>query len=236
MWDLNKSQAKELTTKYLTKYLEDKQFVLKKTKSANIQYIRQTKTGFDALYLSFLDSFPGQKIDYLLVKRVDVVEKIVDEILAVIDSKRIIDKKSTTFATNYGMINNLRNNTYMPEMMNELDVENSCNQLNYFLENTGFGYLDKFEDITKFDNEINGNVFWTTDWSTPFDLRNHFDIKRVIIAYLAKNPKFNEVVDKTYEIMSQNSDGTFYNYDRNNLTLRIPYTVHYLKNCFPCLV
>lgn len=232
MWDLNKTQAKELTTKYLSKYLEDNQFVLKKTKSTNIQYIRQTKTGFDALYLSFLDSFPGQKIDYLLVKRVEVLEKIVDKILAVIEPKRIIDKKSTTFATNYGMINNLRNNTYMPEMINELDVENSCNQLRFFLENTGFVYLDKLEDITKFDNEINGNIFWTTDWGTPFDLRNNFDIKRVIIAYLAKNPKFNEVVHKTYEIMSQNSDSTFYNCDRNDLTLRLPYTVHYLKNCF----
>jgi hypothetical protein len=75
MWDLNKSQAKELTTKYLTKYLEDKQFVLKKTKSANIQYIRQTKTGFDALYLSFLDSFPGQKLIIYLLKELRQLKK-----------------------------------------------------------------------------------------------------------------------------------------------------------------
>lgn len=230
MWDLNNTQAKEFVIKYLNGFLEAKNFTLKKTQNTNIHFIRKTKSGHDDLYISFLDSYPGKKVNYMLMKRIEPVEKIVAEIIRVVDPNQIIGKNDFTFATSYGKVKDLRRDSYMPEMVNEKDVEGSCNLLIKFLETTGLVMADRFENIQELDKEINGENYWKSDEYKSFDLRLHFDIKRIVIAYLAENPNLDDVIERTFEIMSQNSNGTYYNYDRKDLSLRLPYTVHYLQN------
>lgn len=229
MWDLTKASAKEFAINYLSIFFENQEFKLRRTKHTGVEYYRKLSNGFDGIAIGFVDSFPGQKIRYSVFKRISELEKVTGEILKVIEPSKKVDKESLSLAFSFRTINNLRTDSYMPEMLSEEDVKKSCFLVQDFMCEAGFPILEKYNNIKEIDKEINGENFWTTDWQMPFNLGGDFDIKRIIVAWLAENPNFEEVVDKTYEIMSQNSDGTYYDYDRNDLSLRIPYTVHYLK-------
>jgi hypothetical protein len=231
MWDLNGKQAKEFTIKYLNDFMEKEGFNLKKTQNTSVHYIRKTKIGFDALYLSYIDSFPGKEINCMLEKRIDKVEYILAEIQKAIDLNYIIDKSSTTFATNYAKVNGIKHNRYMPKMENEIDVKNSCELLIQFLENIGLLYLDRFEDIKELDNEINGVNYWTDDILMPFDTRGYFAQKRMIIARLANQGNFDKVMQKSYESMDkwliENNQPLI---DRKDITKGTPFIEYYLRN------
>jgi hypothetical protein len=231
MWDLNNTQAKEFVIKYLTIFLESKGFVLKKTRTTDIYYYRKTVSGHDTLYLSFLDSFPGKKINYVLMKRIESIENIVAEIIKVVDPNQKIDKNHPTFATSEGTVKDLRRDSYMPEMVNEKDVENSCNILIQFLETTGLPMVDRFEDMQELDNEINGENFWENVEHKPFNLGLHFSQKRMIIARLANQGNFDRVMQKSYEWMDnwcmENNQPLV---DKTDITKGTPYIEHYLRN------
>jgi hypothetical protein len=230
MWELNNTQAKELTIKYLNDFMESNGFVLKKNKNTNIQYIRKNKNGFETLYLSFLDSFPGKEINYMLEKRIDKVEIILDDILKTLEPNRKRGKNDTTFATNYAKVKGIKHNRYMPEMVNELDVKNSCGLLIQFLENIGLLYLDRFDDIKELDKEINGVNYWKDDDLKPFDTRGDFTIKRIIIAKLTNNPLFEDLIKYHLEqIMKGIKKGDYLEQRKEWLKL-FENSVEYLRN------
>jgi|GEM_PF-1520523 len=229
IWELSKIQAKELTIKYLEDFFLLKGYKRKKTQSSYFNFDRKDKTGFDSVAIGYLESYPGSKISYSVLKRIDKVELIKDKIFEISEPEKVPNKRSLTVAFSQATVDGIFTNNFMPEMLNETDVEVSCGIVKDFMLKIGFPMLEKFNDIKELDKEINGDNFWTTDWQMPFNLGGDFDIKRIVIAWLAENPNFEEIVDKTYDIMSQNSDGTYYHYDRSDLSLRIPYTVHYLN-------
>ena len=229
IWELSKRQAKELELVYLSPFFESNGFKLKKTSTSEYDFNKKHKAGRDVIFIGHLEAFPGSKIEFTVMKEINEIESHLGNILRGLDESRNKKVYNASVKFSISSINDLRTNNYMPEMLNEADVVKSCEIVEDFMVKTGFKMLERFNNIKELDREINGENFWKTDWKMPFNLGGDFDIKRIVIAWLAENPNFEEVVNKTYEIMSQNSDGTYYDYDRNDLSLRIPYTVHYLK-------
>lgn len=229
MWELNNTQAKEFTIKYLNDFMESKNFLLKKTQNTNIQYTRKTKNGFDALYISFLDSFPGKEINYMLFKRINKVELILDDILKAVEPNRKRDKNEITIATNYAMTNGLKHNRYMPKMVNELDVNNSCDLLIQYLSNTEMTLIERFEDIEELDKEINGDNFWEDDSFKPFDTRGDFYFKRIIIAKLTNNPLFEDLAKLHLEQILKGIGKGDYLEIRQAFLKQFEYAVEYLR-------
>ncbi|CAN1537991.1 hypothetical protein MCERE19_01629 [Spirosomataceae bacterium] len=194
MYELNKSQSKIWVEKYLNPFMEQNEFVLKKTRNSDLIFIKMNSIGQEKLNLGFLNSFPGTQIEYYYKFKINLIEDILNKLLVAISR----DEKSSeiyTIGLNQASIDNIRSNSFMPEMVTEEDVKKSCDLVINFLEKTGFPLAERFKDIKEFDKEINGENFWESDWQKPFTLGNDFDTKRVIIAHLANNPKINELID-----------------------------------------
>jgi hypothetical protein len=167
IWELSKMQAKELTIKYLEDFFIDKGYKLKKGGSSSFQYIKKKMLGFDMIAIGYLESFPGSKISYAVIKRINEIENIKDEIYKVLEPSKKSDNQSSSIAFSQTTVQGKFSNNFMPEMLNVADVSASCEIIKEFMLNTGFAMLDRFNDIKKLDEEINGENFWTTDWQTP---------------------------------------------------------------------
>ena len=69
----------------------------------------------------------------------------------------------------------------------------------------GFKELEKYRDLREIDRLINNfHDFWETDWDKPYGLGGDFDLKRIIIARLAGNKRWEEVYRKQVEILNNN--------------------------------
>lgn len=95
--------------------------------------------------------------------------------------------------------------------------------------------LDKFNDIREVDAIIDGNEPWCTDWQMPYSFGAQFYEKRLVIAKLAGNPRFEELVDFTYTTIERLSaeSGSPFTYDRNNYSMPIPAIVRALSDVRP---
>lgn len=229
IWELSKMQAKELTIKYLDDFFSSNSFKLKKGSSSSFEYIKKHKAGFDSVAIGYLESFPGSQMQFTVIKRIDEVEKIKYEILAKVEPERKVDKTSSSLVFSIRTLEGLVHGRYMPEMLNEADVATSCEIVKDFMLKTGFPMLERFNDIKELDKEINGENFWTTDWQMPFNLGGDFDIKRVIIAWLANNPKFENIVQyhlKKFEELI--ATGEYVDLRKESLK-QFEYAVEYLK-------
>jgi hypothetical protein len=126
---------------------------------------------------------------------------------------------------------NLKDNIYSPESAKDV-----CERIIKRSEEVVFPLLSRFEDLREIDKVINNlDDFWDWDVGKPFSLGGNFDVKRVIIAKLSGNPRYEEVVDMAFKMVEfrSNRDGYPFVYDRKDLALPIPYTVHFLKDIKP---
>ena len=149
------------------------------------------------------------------------------------DRKNFPDIKDLyTMASGYENIHKIKTGTYLPQMQTEADVKLSVDMIIDFLTKDGFPLLDKSNDLREIDKAINGDDFWITDSNMPFNLGGNFYVKRLIIAKLAGNPKYDEVVRKNYEGLADQikSEGNSFEVNQTDLSLPIPFTVEYLKN------
>ena len=222
-------QAKEMTIRYLESFFIDKMFKLKKGNSSSFQFEKKDLIGFDMMAMGFLESFPGSKIEYSVIKRINKIETIKDEIFKVLEPSKKIDKRSLSIAFSQATINGKFTNNFMPEMLNEADVAASCEIIKNFMTETGFPMLERFNDIKEIDKEINGEYFWVTDWQMPFNLGGDFPIKRIIIAKLANNLRIEEIIN--FHLIQFDKDIASGEYVEIHLEgkRQFEYTVEYLR-------
>lgn len=231
MWKLTKIQAKELELKYLKGFFEEKKFKIRKGGGADFDFIRKNPSGNEIVYFTHLEAFPGVQQEFYILKEINEIEFHYEAILNGLGQKFSKHKYPRSLKFWKGSIEGLNSNRYMPEMLNEADVEASCEIVKGFMNNTGFPLLNRFNDIKELDTEINGSIFWTTDWQMPFDLGGDFDIKRKIIARLANQGNFEKVMQISYETIDiwceENNQPLI---DRTDITKGTPFIEHYLKN------
>ena len=104
-----------------------------------------------------------------------------------------------------------------------------------FMEHQAMPVYNLFEDLREIDKRINGEGenYWDNDWKKEFTLAHYFDIRRLIIAKLVGNVRFDEIVDRSIkyiETETEKNTGKPYVYDRSDLSDGIPFAVHFLKN------
>lgn len=232
---MKKAEAKDLVIKYIASFFEKEGFALRKRKDTVVEYIRSGNWGFDGFAGSPVDYNPSQIIRYSLYKRHESVENIMAGVDRKLKLNPPIDRNTVTIAFSYTTLNSINKDTYLPKMETEIDVKNCVDIIISFLRETAFPLLDRFNDLREIDREINGQFFWDTDWRKPFNLGGNFDVKRLVVARLANNEDFEEVVDKTYKSIEKLSleNGYPFVYDRSDLSMPLPYVVSMLKDVSP---
>ena len=236
---MNKREAKEFIQKYLTDFLEKHGFTEKKRRDNEVTFRRKTKDGFDGIGLGTVSYTPVQIIQYSVYKQIDSVENIMADIGNKLgDRKSFPDMKELyTVAFGYegyhGMVTKSR---YLPEMQNEAEAKVAVDMIIDFMQKDAIPQLDKFNDLREIDKIINGDDFWITDWQKPFNLGGgNFCAKRLVVAKLAGNPKYDEVVRKNYEGLREFLRGVgnqkeLDELNESDLSQPIPFAVEYLKN------
>lgn len=234
---MNKADAKEFTIKHINQFFEENVFKLSKTRDSQVKYIRKTEFGFDGYASGTVDYNPIQIIRYSFFKRINIIEDIALEVFKrtkVISNP--VDKNSLSLAFGYGgLVLGKYVDTYLPECSSENDIINCVADIIDFSKNHALPLIEKANNLKFLDNEINGENFWETDWQKKFNLGGNFDIKRLIIAKLADNPNFEEVVDKNYKAIEKASEESGYpfTYNRNDLSMPVPCVLEILKDVKP---
>ncbi|CAN1537964.1 hypothetical protein MCERE19_01628 [Spirosomataceae bacterium] len=193
IYELTKGQSKIWVEKYLNPFMQENDFKLKKTRNSDLDYFKKTDYGYSQLNLGFLNSWPGTQISYGFYIRFNQIEEICQNILTQLNTEYKINNLSHSIATSQGSFDKIHSNSFMPEMVTEEDVKQSCDLVINFLEKTGFPLAQRFSDIKELDKEINGDNFWKSDWQMPFTLGGDFNIKRLIIAKLANEGNFEKM-------------------------------------------
>ena len=76
--------------------------------------------------------------------------------------------------------------------------------------------------------------FWDLVTPIGYSLGGYEKLTRLIVAKLSGNPNYEEVVNRSYELLDRiRAAKGLEPYDRHDLTKPIPYTVHLLKDIQP---
>lgn len=189
---MKKREALDKILTGLYPFLKAKNFKLVKTGYSG--FTRTTSNGFDWIHITCKNYYPTQIIEYYLNKRIDLIKDIMLEIYEkffTIDPKNL--KYITTIKFTYESLNLSQNSMgYLPEIVNEEDVDQNFALIEEFLLTQGLGLLDKFEDIREIDKIINREPFWTTDFQMSYMIQS-FQLQRTLIAHLCQNPLLEEI-------------------------------------------
>jgi hypothetical protein len=233
---MNKKEAREYIIEKTEGNLKNYSFELVKSIKQFVRYNKKNRTGNTDFIgiVPYCSSFVN--IGVGLNKRIDAVENILIDISKTIKLDPIPDSEHSSFHVDDINLKNLNeSNSYMKfddEGVEFIAIDVAIrNTLTYLVE-FGIPTLEKFDDIRAIDNLINGENFWQTDWQMPYTLGGNFYIKRLIIAKLAGNKNYEELLDKQYKAIEKASfdNGYPFTYNRNDLTLEIPYTIEILKS------
>lgn len=233
---MNKQEAKEFVIKHIDNFFENNGFKLLKKVDSSVIYQRKNKNSIDGFASGTVDYNPIQIVRYSFYKRINSIEEITASVNQKVKLSPPINKDTVSLAFGYGgLVLGKHIDTYLPECSAEADIIKSVNEIIDFANTHAFPLLENSNDIKFLDTEINGCDFWETDWQRKFNLGGNFDIKRLIIAKLAGNPNFDEIVDKNYKAIEKASEESGYpfTYDRNDLTMAVPCVLEILKDIKP---
>jgi len=232
---MNLLQARELTIKYLEPFLAKNNFSVKLNKSKQATIQRKRADGFDIMTTRLLDYNPAYRIEYGFRNINNTVNSIMLQLQSKVKLQYEYDDKSYFVYFAYHTINNISEVAYLPAMSSEPEVQECCNMIIDFMSKTALPLLDKLEDIREIDKIINGDEPWDDDWRKPFGIGNNFGYYRLIVAKLAGNPNFDELVDLNYKQREALSakNGYPYTYERSNLNKPLPALIEILKSVEP---
>lgn len=190
---MKKTETKKILFNQLKPFFVNNGYRLVKSKFSG--FIKELDNGIDWVYFDSYDFNPCQKIHYSIMKRIDEVDEIWQEVdKKYFNVERLNIEFSYCLKFSYEMINNLNHTGYLPEINHEEDVETNVNIIIEFMNSTAFSLLKRFDDIREIDKEINGDIFWETDWRKPYQIGS-FAFHRLIIAYLSGNKNFEKLYD-----------------------------------------
>lgn len=235
---MNGKEAKRLFIEYAATALEQKGFQLKKTRDINAIFIKQKETGYERIGVSTTHYYPEVVFNMGTQKRINIIEDILYRINEQYSLNLNIDKDETWSMSFQGNRLNHRRLELLEVQHKDTEqgVIESTNILMNFIENELLPAYDLFDDIREIDKRINGEGenFWEDDIGTskPFNLGGRFFERRLIIAKLCNNLKFDMIADRYFTYLEkamEKQTGQPYHFDRNDLSLPVPATIKYLK-------
>ncbi len=147
--------------------------------------------GYKFIGIGFYNYFPIYELSLIFGVRINIVENIYHTAFP----EKISDgeKKNTiTFTTSYGRLHNIPNYSY-ERIRSKEDIETIALKVTDFFNKEGFKYLDDYSDIKKMNEAMNSNPSMRSIHIS--DMYGQLNYKAVIVAKLANNPRYNELVE-----------------------------------------
>lgn len=231
---MKKTEAKELTIKYIDSFFKEFDFKLIKTTNSDVVYERKKEGGFDGFVSGTLDYNPIQIIAYSVYKRINAVEEISAKLGEKIRLSPSINDETNTIAFGYETLNGINKQTTLPDMKTEEDLMSCVETIKTFMRETAIPLLDRFNDLREIDKEINGDEPWETDWKQKINLGGNFRYKRLIIAKLANSPNYDRLVEHEFAFLSKLAQEKGVTLpDRNDTNWPLVYVINFLKDISP---
>lgn len=234
---MKQSEAKNLFIEYTDSQFQEWGFNLKKTKNVSAIYIRNKKeNGYEDIGVSTTNYYPEVVFEMGTSKRINIVEEILYKINESYNLSLKLDQNEWTMAYFGERGKRTLALLEVEHKDDERGVQTSTKILMDYIANEVLPAYDLYDDLRELDKTINGEGenFWEDDIGTskPFNFGGHFFARRLIIAKLCNNPRFEIIADRyfTYlEIAMEKQTGQPYHFDRNDLSLPVPATIKYLK-------
>lgn len=203
---MNQKEATEIIVNYLSPIFLERGYKYKKSRWFG--FVKQYKNGFEHFMLSFANYWPMQQPEFLVSKRLNVIEDIYVSLVDLFDLGMPDDRATVgTFYFDYESLHFAHTNSFLKGGETEQDMLRDAKKIEEFMLEVGFPMLAKY-DLKTIDAEINGDDFWETDWQKKFSLGGGFDYKRLIIAKLCNNQRF----EKLYQFQLNDYKKSFSNY------------------------
>ena len=188
---MKKTETKKILFNQLKPFFESKGYQLVISKYSG--FIKRFDSGRDWIYFDAYDFNPCQNIHYSVMKNIILI----DEIWQIIDERYFnVERLNLEFAHtlkfSYESLNSLNKSSYLPDIREEKDVLINTDMIIEFISCIALPMLERFNDIREIDKEINGDIFWESDWRKPFQVGN-FPFHRLIIAFLCGNKNFEQL-------------------------------------------
>jgi hypothetical protein len=233
-------EVKDKLIEYIMQYLEPKGFKYKKKNSSEFEIVqRKDKNGFNRISGGFANFSPVFRIDPIgFGIRHSNIADILDRVNELIPLTPSYSKDRGTF----NFLADVEYTGSKPEILSwneEFSTDEGLRKQVYkvieFLENGGMKAFDKYQDLREVDRIFNDlENFWDRVTPIGYSLGGFDNLTRLIVAKLSGNPHYEEVVNKSYELLDKiRAEKGLEPFDRSDLTKPAPYTVHLLKDIKP---
>ena len=195
---MNGKQAKELVIKHFNKDLNSLGFELKKTRDTHIHYYNRYEGGYNHLGNSFDIYTPLVRFGFVMWKRIDEVETILEKMhkCGIIDTELTTDSPTLSLRHNHVDLKLISVGT-------EQELIGGFKKIITYITKEALPVLNSFNDLRNIDKIVNGEGenFWEDDSGhKPFTLAHFFYVRRLIIARLCKNDiEYSKCIEKVYE-------------------------------------
>ncbi len=163
-------------------------------------FIRSYEGGWDSFTFWMKDFYPSQYCSYRVNKRLECVEHIIGMLAEKYDMRMKISKANWTLYFSAVTLSGSRLETDLPRMTKMEDALFTAELIKEFMTNTGFPFLLKMQDVRAFDKIINVEDDWETDFMKPFGMGGAFVFKKLIIARLSGNPRYEEMMSHYHTV------------------------------------
>lgn len=188
---MKKTETKKILFSQLKPFFASKGFKLVIPKFSG--FVKQFEGGMDWVYFDTNDYNPCQNVYYSVMKRINSIDDIWQEIdKKYFNTERLNIEFASTLNFSYETINGLNQSRYLPDILLETDIKINTELILQFMNSNAIPLLERFNNIREIDTEINGEVFWESDWRKPYQIGS-FAFHRLIVAYLSGNKNFEKL-------------------------------------------
>lgn len=215
---MKKTEARKLVNDTIKPILAEKGYVYKA--KWNIHLFENEKV-YKHIHLDFDDFYPSQKlilIISLIHKNVEIIYQEIGKKMLEFNNTPTLEKNLNLCYTVVTGSSSLIRNSYQNDfgefywinnynnlkdsIMDESDLADILSTINELIEGEyGNLLLNQFENLKKIDEYLNGNNFWINDYHKPILFGSSgFYLKRLIIAYLVGNPRYQMLFDYHWDV------------------------------------
>lgn len=237
---LSKTEVKDFVRSFLETKLNDYSFNFQKYKESEIDYVKTNIFGNTSIgiYIDLLvnSEITAWQFGVALTQRLEEVEALLALISKNTQLEVPVDKHTFTVSTSVTRLHKHKITHRFEPVLEIDDVKKQCNIVLEFLELEALPFIKKMQDIKEIDKLINqGDEIWGTDWNQIIGLGGNFNVKRLIIAYLAGGIEHMEEVNLKENIaiaklVEEQGTGPFDPSYKQKLDNPVGYTLHYLRS------
>jgi len=185
---MQKKEAEKIILDYVRLIFIERGYLYKKKYGG---FVKLSNEGYNSITIGMFSYFPLQAPTYAIAKRYNIVENIYKKLSDKFHFTETITPIDFSFWFSEDTLQGKMRSAYLPAVETEAEMVDSAKHIKEFMIKIGFPMLDKYSNLPAIDTEINGNDFWQTDWMHKFALGGGFHFKRLIIAKLCNNPRFD---------------------------------------------